>query len=191
VFVTEGQGTAARTVEVLGGGGHSRPPRHPGGRERPRARRHLRRTWCNVARGSIDWGFVDPALKLAVLTETDLSGQKAARQGRAAHAHQAPQDHRPLTLEAGDFIVHEQHGVGRYVEMVQRTVQGATREYLLVEYAAAKRGSPATGLYIRPTSWSRCEVRRRRGPDPAPARRRGLDEDQAAREEGRQETPPT
>ncbi|WP_435835807.1 CarD family transcriptional regulator, partial [Streptomyces albidoflavus] len=30
---------------------------------------------------------------------------------------------------------HEQHGVGRYIEMVQRTVQGATREYLLVEYA--------------------------------------------------------
>jgi len=29
--------------------------------------------------------------------------------------------------------VHEQHGVGRFVEMVQRTVQNATREYLVIE----------------------------------------------------------
>lgn len=32
--------------------------------------------------------------------------------------------------------------------MVQRTVQGATREYLLVEYAPAKRGQPGDRLYI-------------------------------------------
>ncbi|MGA5199984.1 DEAD/DEAH box helicase, partial [Streptomyces exfoliatus] len=37
---------------------------------------------------------------------------------------------------------------GRYIEMVQRTVQGATREYLLVEYAPAKRGQPGDRLYI-------------------------------------------
>jgi transcription-repair coupling factor (superfamily II helicase) len=54
----------------------------------------------------------------------------------------------PLTLEPGDYIVHEQHGVGRYIEMVQRTVQGATREYLVVEYAPAKRGQPGDRLYI-------------------------------------------
>ncbi|NED86965.1 hypothetical protein G3I76_43595, partial [Streptomyces sp. SID11233] len=48
----------------------------------------------------------------------------------------------------GDYIVHEQHGVGRYIEMVQRTVQGATREYLVVEYAPAKRGQPGDRLYI-------------------------------------------
>lgn len=38
--------------------------------------------------------------------------------------------------------------MGRYIEMVQRTVQGATREYLLVEYAPAKRGQPGDRLYI-------------------------------------------
>ena len=54
----------------------------------------------------------------------------------------------PLQLKAGDLVVHEQHGVGRYVEMVQRTVQGATREYLVIEYAAAKRGQPGDRLYV-------------------------------------------
>ena len=37
-------------------------------------------------------------------------------------------------------MVHETHGVGRYVEMVQRTVGGSAREYLVVEYAPSKRG---------------------------------------------------
>src|SRR5205814_5832386 len=54
----------------------------------------------------------------------------------------------PLQLKTGDIVVHEQHGVGRYVDMVQRTVQGATREYLVVEYAPSKRGQPGDRLYV-------------------------------------------
>ena len=54
----------------------------------------------------------------------------------------------PLQLKAGDIVVHEQHGVGRYIDMVQRTVQGATREYLVVEYAPSKRGQPGDRLYV-------------------------------------------
>jgi len=44
--------------------------------------------------------------------------------------------------------VHEQHGVGRYLEMTSRTVQGATREYLVIEYAPGKRGQPPDKLYL-------------------------------------------
>ncbi len=54
----------------------------------------------------------------------------------------------PLQLKPGDFVVHEQHGVGKYVEMVQRTVAGATREYLVLEYASSKRGQPGDRLYV-------------------------------------------
>ncbi|MFD7922304.1 transcription-repair coupling factor [Streptomyces sp. NPDC059740] len=140
VYVTEGQGLASRTVEVLGA-------------ENIAARldpdlTDLAPSVVHVACGSVENGFVDEALKLAVLTETDLSGQRAAgREGQRMPARRR-RTIDPLTLEAGDFIVHEQHGVGRYIEMVQRTVQGATREYLLVEYAPAKRGQPGDRLYI-------------------------------------------
>ena len=54
----------------------------------------------------------------------------------------------PLELTAGDPVVHEQHGVGRYVELVTRTVAGSTREYLVIEYAASKRGQPGDRLYV-------------------------------------------
>src|SRR5438045_8461069 len=54
----------------------------------------------------------------------------------------------PLQVGPGDLVVHEQHGVGRYVEMVQRTIGGATREYLVIEYAPSKRGQPGDRLFV-------------------------------------------
>uniref|UniRef100_UPI000625AC45 transcription-repair coupling factor n=1 Tax=Streptomyces odonnellii TaxID=1417980 RepID=UPI000625AC45 len=147
VFVTEGHGTASRTVEVLGGEGIPARLDTPGA-SGARGPAGITPSVVHVLCGSIDYGFVAPALKLAVLTETDLSGQKAAGKDGARMPAKRRKTIDPLTLESGDYIVHEQHGVGRYVEMVQRTVQGATREYLLVEYAPAKRGQPGDRLYI-------------------------------------------
>ncbi|MGW7490161.1 transcription-repair coupling factor [Streptomyces sp. NPDC054786] len=140
LFLTEGHGPAARTVEVLGGEGI--PARLDADLT------EISPSVVHVSCSSLDNGFIDPALRLAVLTETDLSGQKAAGKDAARMPARRRKTIDPLTLQAGDFIVHEQHGVGRYIEMVQRTVQGATREYLLVEYAPAKRGQPGDRLYI-------------------------------------------
>ncbi|UNZ18951.1 transcription-repair coupling factor [Streptomyces sp. 891-h] len=149
VYVTEAHGPAARTVEVLGGEGVPARLGAPPGRslgDGPELA--LDPSLVHVACGSLDTGFVAPGLKLAVLTETDLSGQKAAgKDGTRMPARRRKQID-PLTLQPGDYIVHEQHGVGRYIEMVQRTVQGATREYLLVEYAPAKRGQPGDRLFV-------------------------------------------
>ncbi|MFE7120829.1 transcription-repair coupling factor [Streptomyces sp. NPDC057654] len=146
VFVTEGHGPAARTVEVLSGEGI--PARLAAPDSETGELAELTPSVVHVACGSVEHGFVDPGLKLVVLTETDLSGQRAASRelGRMPARRRKTID--PLTLQPGDFIVHEQHGVGRYVEMVQRTVQGATREYLLVEYAPAKRGQPGDRLFV-------------------------------------------
>jgi len=58
----------------------------------------------------------------------------------------------PLSLHAGDLVVHAQHGVGRFIELSRRTVGGArssaTREYLVIEYAPSKRGQPGDRLLV-------------------------------------------
>ncbi|WP_342372993.1 transcription-repair coupling factor [Propioniciclava soli] len=101
-----------------------------------------------VIEAELGRGFTLEALNLWVVTSADLSGQKgvekAARQMPARRKNTID----PLELTAGDHVVHDAHGVGRYVEMVQRTIGGATREYLVIEYAASKRGQPADRLFV-------------------------------------------
>ncbi|MGP4112241.1 transcription-repair coupling factor [Streptomyces sp. 4N509B] len=143
VYLTEGHGPAARTAEVLGGEGI--PARLTPGLPDTAA---LTPAVVHVTCGALDTGFNDPRLRIAVLTETDLTGQKASGRETARMPARRRKTLDPLTLTTGDYIVHEHHGVGRYLEMVQRTVQGATREYLLVEYAPAKRGQPGDRLFI-------------------------------------------
>jgi transcription-repair coupling factor (superfamily II helicase) len=142
VYVAEGHGPASRMVEVLGGEGVA--ARLAGGD----LTGGIAPSVVHVATAALDTGFVDRALKVAVLTETDLTGQKSSTRDMGRMPSRRRRTIDPLTLQAGDYIVHEQHGVGRYVEMVQRTVQGATREYLVVEYAPAKRGQPGDRLFV-------------------------------------------
>jgi transcription-repair coupling factor (superfamily II helicase) len=103
-----------------------------------------------VVRGTLEDGFLVPSLGLAVLTERDITGARGGTGSR--ELAKMPVRRRnavdPLALRSGDHVVHEQHGIGRFLEMVERTVSGATREYLLVEYAPSKRGHPGDRLYI-------------------------------------------
>lgn len=94
-----------------------------------------------VAQASLTGGFASRLLRLAVLTETDLTGARGVVGKDASTRMPSRRRHAvdPLQLRPGDLVVHDQHGVGRYVEMVQRTVQGATREYLILEYAKGDR----------------------------------------------------
>jgi transcription-repair coupling factor (superfamily II helicase) len=141
VLVTEGHGPAARIAELLRGEGI-------GARLSPDLTGAPEPSVVHVACGSIEYGFVHEGLRLTVVTETDLSGQKSSTKDMRRMPSRRRNAIDPLALQPGDYVVHEQHGVGRYVEMVQRTVQGATREYLVLEYAPAKRGQPGDRLFV-------------------------------------------
>ena len=91
-------------------------------------------------------GYVFPGL--ALLTEADLLGQRSTTKNTTRMPSRRRRTVDPLSLKAGDFVVHEHHGVGKYVEMVRRTVQGAEREYLIIEYAPGKRGQPPDRLFL-------------------------------------------
>ena len=103
----------------------------------------------DVTTGRLESGLVAPALKLAFLTEADLTGQRGSL---TKDNRRMPSKRRnaidPITLKPGDYVVHEQHGVGKYVEMVRRTINGGEREYLIIEYAPSKRGQPGDRLFV-------------------------------------------
>jgi transcription-repair coupling factor (superfamily II helicase) len=85
----------------------------------------------------LDRGFVLPGSRVAVLTESDVSGRR--RPHRQARARARPVDGFFDDLAPGNFVVHRQHGVARYGGMVTRTMGGATRDYLLLEYRAGDK----------------------------------------------------
>ncbi|HEY2191485.1 MAG TPA: transcription-repair coupling factor [Actinomycetospora sp.] len=107
-----------------------------------------------VARGQLGDGFVAPESRLVLLTEADLTGSRAGTGStptkRAAVKRRNAVD--PLTLQAGDYVVHAQHGIGKFVDMTQRTTgtgrAATTREYLVLEYASSKRGQASDRLFV-------------------------------------------
>ena len=144
LVVTEGHGLAKRVAEVLAE--HEVAARLvPDGADPEPA-------VVTVTTGAVGPGFLVPDERLAVLTEADLTGSAGGAGTSTKDMRRMPSRRRnqvdPLQLRPGDVVVHEQHGVGRFVEMVQRTVQGATREYLVLEYAPSKRGQPGDRLYV-------------------------------------------
>jgi transcription-repair coupling factor (superfamily II helicase) len=94
-----------------------------------------------VLRGPLHDGAVLPGSALVISTETDLTGSRVAVIDGKRLAAKRRNVVDPLALTAGDLVVHDQHGIGRFVEMVERTVGGARREYLVLEYASSRRGA--------------------------------------------------
>ena len=101
-----------------------------------------------VLKGPLHEGVVIPGANLVVVTEADLTGNRATAVDGKRLAAKRRNTVDPLALTAGDLVVHDQHGIGRFVEMVERTVGGARREYLVLEYSSSKRGQQADKLYV-------------------------------------------
>ncbi|GCE17264.1 CarD family transcriptional regulator [Dictyobacter kobayashii] len=49
-------------------------------------------------------------------------------------------------VNPGDYVVHQEHGIGRFEGLVKMNLTGVEREYLLIHYAGTDK------LYIRRTS---------------------------------------
>ncbi len=146
VLTTEGHGPAKRMTEQLSAAGTA-------ARLAVSLEEEPEPGVVHVLAGGVGKGFVAPELQLAVFSEQDLTGRAGSG---TRDMRRMPSRRRnvvdPLQLKAGDFVVHEQHGVGRFVEMAQRTMgtggNRATREYLVIEYASSKRGQPGDRLFV-------------------------------------------
>ena len=141
VFATHGHGMLERYAGIFRGA--DLPVNIIGSLINPPAKATI-----NVTTSIITHGFESQSDQIFFMTERDLTGSK----GSVKDSERLPTKRKkaidPLELRAGDFIVHEQHGIGRYLELMQRSVGGVTREYLIIEYASAKRGQPGDRIFV-------------------------------------------
>jgi transcription-repair coupling factor (superfamily II helicase) len=85
----------------------------------------------------VERGFVLPGSRLAVVTETELTGRRRTRRRTRPRRSVAVRIFEDLS--PGDHVVHEQHGVARFAGLVTRTLAGVERDYLLLEYRGDDR----------------------------------------------------
>ena len=92
----------------------------------------LTRPGGHVVVAPLHHGVTIPSAKVAVIAESDLTGRR--------RAHRRPRPRRRdgvgvfEDLKPGMYVVHFQHGVGRYEGMVKRAIGGVERDYLLLAY---------------------------------------------------------
>ena len=82
-------------------------------------------------------GFILPTFRIVVVTDREFFGQHSLatpsyiRKRRKAASKQVD----PNKLRPGDYVVHRNHGVGKFVKLESLTIHHETREYLVVQYA--------------------------------------------------------
>jgi transcription-repair coupling factor (superfamily II helicase) len=92
----------------------------------------------STLRSSLSRGFLWPDAKLAIITDAEIFGRyKLVRPRRKFHQIAQPADW--TELQEGDFIVHVQHGIGKYLGLRAIEVSGSNQEVLAVEYANEAR----------------------------------------------------
>ena len=77
-------------------------------------------------------GCTLPNAKVAIVAESDLTGRRRAHRTIRKHRRESASTFEDL--KAGHYVVHHQHGVGKYEGMVKRAIGGVERDYLLISY---------------------------------------------------------
>ncbi|MGJ9576903.1 transcription-repair coupling factor [Actinotignum sp. GS-2025c] len=145
VLVVDGPGLARRYAEQLGelGVPASAVAELPA---------HFESGVVYVVAAPIAEGFVMEGQQLGVYAGADLTGRggSSTRDMRTLPKRRRKNAVDPLSLTPGDFVVHDRHGVGRFVRMEKRAIggKGGQREYIVLEYAPSRRGGPPDQLWV-------------------------------------------
>jgi transcription-repair coupling factor (superfamily II helicase) len=129
IVAADTEGSAERMASLLRDHGLDLPVHRAGEGDLTRAGGH-------IVVAPLHQGATIPAARLAIVAESDLTGRR--------RAHRRPRRRRDSAgffedLKAGNYVVHVQHGVGRYEGMVKRAIGGIERDYLLVAYKGDDR----------------------------------------------------
>ena len=150
--------STARSVETIGRG--SQP------REAADVPLAAVPTTISTHLGALARGFLDDTARLVVVTDAEIFGRykiQRPRRLKSAHAQAARSalDIDFTALEEGDYVVHLQHGIGRYTGLhvlpagagskpTERAVPVALtgQECLVIEYASTDPAQPPPRLYV-------------------------------------------
>lgn len=98
-----------------------------------------------ISRGSLRRGFEYPNLSFIVVTESDIFGGEKKRKKKKHRRYDGAHIHSFNDLKIGDYVVHENHGLGIYQGIEKIEVDKVTKDYLKIQYAAG------SNLYILAT----------------------------------------
>ena len=86
-----------------------------------------------VVYGCVAEGYEYPMLKFMVISESDIFGKRKKKRRRKVYEGQKIQEF--AELKPGDYVVHENHGLGVYQGIEKVEVDKVTRDYMKISYA--------------------------------------------------------
>ncbi|MBS3811716.1 MAG: transcription-repair coupling factor [Halanaerobiales bacterium] len=88
----------------------------------------------NIFDESFSEGFILDDLQLAVYTEKEIIGKKQKRKRKVSDFEEGVRVSSINELNKGDYVVHENHGIGKYLGVKTLKVEDNHQDYLLIKY---------------------------------------------------------
>lgn len=93
-----------------------------------------------IVQGNLQSGFELPSIRLVVITEGEMFTQKQRKARRVdRHLDNAERIKSYTELKVGDYVVHQNHGIGKYLGIGTLEVGGIHKDYLHIVYAGGDR----------------------------------------------------
>lgn len=87
-----------------------------------------------IIQGSLNTGFEFPIQKIAVITEEELFNKKPKKTARRQKLSNAERIKSYSELKIGDYVVHVNHGIGKYLGIETLVINGIHKDYLHIRY---------------------------------------------------------
>lgn len=97
-----------------------------------------------VVVGGLPQGFVSPDGEFTVWSDTDVSGRRSVHRAPRSRARNVAGFFDGLSV--GSYVVHRQHGVARYAGSTSREMNGALRDYLILEFKDGRSYWPSNQI---------------------------------------------
>ena len=87
-----------------------------------------------ITYGSLHRGFEYPQIKLVIISDSDIFGAEKKKK-RKKKEYEGTKINSFTDLNIGDYVVHENHGIGKYLGIEKIVVDKVTKDYMKIQYA--------------------------------------------------------